>query len=379
MPDHTTHSRDPDAIERDLNATRARLDTRLRELGERFSPGQLLDEALDYMRNNQGVDFTRRLANSVRERPIPVALAGVGIAWLMAAGPRPPERVVYRHGTANRGPYRSDLGPDAAGTASGTDDLADRVWAGGLAGRAWKAGKAITRNEGESDADYRGRVTEARATVLGIAREANDTAHNFAERVEEALFAARDRVSDTAQGLADQAGSQWQSWRDTASNMSGRMSDAASGTYAQARNTLSHGPDLFTTISGNPVLLGSLGMLAGAVVGALFPPTETERRYLGDTAQQARDTVTDTAQTVMEQGREVANTAAQSAAEGARKALDAGRETAAGNMAQAAADATQSTPPDRESEASQAAREGAGGAVNATTEAARHGLQPNRG
>ncbi|MBV8455515.1 MAG: DUF3618 domain-containing protein [Acetobacteraceae bacterium] len=315
MSDHTSS---PEAIERDLETTRVRLDHELTELTRRLSPGQLLDETLRYLRNNQGVDFVRRLTESVRERPIPVALTGIGLAWLMIAGPRPPERVVYRERVVRREPFRSGLGGNG-----GSQEAEDT-----LVSRAWQAGKDVARRAAESDSEYRARVTEARAKVFGLTRQAQETAETFAERVQEALSAAGARVKETMQGASDQAGSYMRSWRDTASDASGRLGDAASGTYAQARDTLGRGADLWDTISGNPVLLGSLGILTGAVLGALFPPSEAERTYLGGTARQARDTVADAADGVMDRGRDVAEAVAQASAEGARKTMDAGREAA---------------------------------------------------
>ena len=318
---------DPEVIERDLEATRARLDHDLSELTRRLSPGQILDEALSYLRNNQGVGFVRRLTDSIRERPLPVALTGVGMAWLMIAGPRPPERVIYRDRGAGPG-----LGPNGISTES--EDT--------LVRRAWQAGKDVAQWSGESEADYRARVTEARAKVLGLSRQAQETAQSFAKRVQDALAAAGTRTKETMQGAADQVGSYAQSLRDTASSATERLGDAASGAYGQTRDTLGRGADLWGPISSNPILLGSLGIATGALLGALFPPTEAERSYLGGAASQARDTAKEAAQGAMDRGREVAQTVAQAGAEGVRKAADAGRETIDA-AAQATSEAVQST------------------------------------
>lgn len=329
MSDHT---HDPEAIERDLQTTRVRLDHELNELTRRLSPGKLLDEALHYLRNNQGVDFVRRLTDSPRERPLPVALTGIGLAWLMIAGPRPPERVVYRERTVDRETFPSGLGGNG-----GSSEAEDTV-----VSRAWQAGKDVARTPGESDADYRNRVAEARAKVLGLTRQVQESAESFAKRVQEALSAAGTRVKQTVQGASDQAGSYAQSWRGTASETTGRLGDAASGTYAQARDRLARGANLWSTISSNPILLGSLGILTGALVGSLFPASEAERTYLGGTASQVRDTVKQAAESVVDRGRDVAQKAAEAGAEGVRKATDAGRE-AINTAAQAASEAVQST------------------------------------
>ncbi|HSU04859.1 MAG TPA: DUF3618 domain-containing protein [Acetobacteraceae bacterium] len=340
------HIDDPAAIERDLHATRARLDSRLHELSERLSPGQMVDEALHYMRSSQGADFTRNLTQSVRDRPLPVVLAGIGLAWLMIAGPRPRERVVYRK------PYPSGLGNDG----------------GDIRYRAWQSGKAVVRNPDESETDFRGRVIEARGKVLGVTRQAQDTAQSFADRVEEALFAARDSVSDSVQQAADWAGetaqgvrdsaadigdrlsrrtnqlgdkasdsmrraSDWagdtaQGWRDTAADIGNRLSrrtnqlgDAANDSYARVRQAAGRSTDVLATIAANPVLVGSLGVLTGAVLGTLLPPTELERQYLGETVEGAREAVQQTAQELADRGMQAAHGAMN-------VAVDAGRQAA---------------------------------------------------
>ena len=85
MSDNTS---DPGRIERDLDATRSRLGSHLSELQDRLSPGQVLDDAMKYFRGSEGADFGRNLLDSVRANPLPAALTGIGLAWLMASGPR---------------------------------------------------------------------------------------------------------------------------------------------------------------------------------------------------------------------------------------------------------------------------------------------------
>jgi ElaB/YqjD/DUF883 family membrane-anchored ribosome-binding protein len=339
---HTT-TQDPDVVERDLQETRSRLDSRLSELGRRLSPGQIVDEGLDLLRTREGIDFTRNLGVAVRERPIPVALVGIGLAWLMS-GARDPtaHRDVHVHVTR---PPRSPQ-----------DDLMTR---------AWTAGQAVVRQTGESDIDYRGRVTEARGKVLGVARSAQETAEAYAERVQEALFAARDRISGAVSGATDRISAMGASLgdamqsasdrvtdtahdlRDQASSLGGqvadqgrRLSDAATYGMRQARHTArGAGGGLMATLSDNPVLLGAVGMAVGAVLGALLPPTEIEREYLGDAAHDAREALqgvvqeavdrgSEVVQAAMDAGRQTVQEAVQHASELGGAAKDAGRDVA---------------------------------------------------
>ena len=53
-----------------------------------MSPGQVVDQLIDYAREGPAAEFGRNLAREVRENPLPLLLIGVGIAWLMVASSR---------------------------------------------------------------------------------------------------------------------------------------------------------------------------------------------------------------------------------------------------------------------------------------------------
>lgn len=69
--------------ERDAEAARLRLEQSLDELRGRLTPGHMLDEALDYAREGSAGEFVRNFGGQVKRNPMPVALVGVGLAWLM--------------------------------------------------------------------------------------------------------------------------------------------------------------------------------------------------------------------------------------------------------------------------------------------------------
>ena len=82
--------KDPAAIEDDIARTRADMDSTLDEIQNRLSPDMLLNQARSYLRGNTdgGREFVDNLTESVRRNPIPVALIGIGIGWLMMSGRR---------------------------------------------------------------------------------------------------------------------------------------------------------------------------------------------------------------------------------------------------------------------------------------------------
>ncbi len=97
----TTDRRDdsPREIERELEAERGRLRETGRALQGRLSVGTLVDEMLARTRD-RGPDYAVGFGRTIRDNPIPVALIGISIAWLMAGGQRASEER-FRHDRGN--------------------------------------------------------------------------------------------------------------------------------------------------------------------------------------------------------------------------------------------------------------------------------------
>jgi hypothetical protein len=70
-------------LERDAEQNRARLAETLDELRERVTPGQVLDQLIEYTGNGTGGEIVRKLGQQVRRNPLSVAMVGAGLAWLM--------------------------------------------------------------------------------------------------------------------------------------------------------------------------------------------------------------------------------------------------------------------------------------------------------
>jgi ElaB/YqjD/DUF883 family membrane-anchored ribosome-binding protein len=82
--------RRPEEIQAEIERTRGDMDATLNAIEQRLTPGQMVDQGLDYLRNSGANEFVSNLGGSVKHNPLPVALVGIGIAWLMATGNRKP-------------------------------------------------------------------------------------------------------------------------------------------------------------------------------------------------------------------------------------------------------------------------------------------------
>jgi hypothetical protein len=247
---------DTDQIERDLAQTRARMDRRLDELGDRLQPNQLVNDALAHVTGGDGSDFAQALIGKAKANPIPAALAGIGIAWLMMS------RNQQDHAVAA--------------------DLPTRL-------RSAEAG--VVRMNDEHPDVHASRLDDARGQVLGLARGASDTAAAYSQRIKDAMASASQSARETSHDLGGGA-----------SRTLGRLGGQVRG----ARQV------------GSAIALGAGAALVGLIAGALVPVSDQEERMLGGFAGRLRSKGRDLAQDVVNRGAQVAGDALGAAKDSAQ-------------------------------------------------------------
>jgi hypothetical protein len=83
-PNPADAARDPNDLERQAEKIRADMDRTLDALERKFSPEQLLDRSLGYLRDHGG-ELTQTLGATMRNNPVPIVLTLAGITWLVAS------------------------------------------------------------------------------------------------------------------------------------------------------------------------------------------------------------------------------------------------------------------------------------------------------
>ncbi len=295
-----------DRIEEDLQRTRSRMDRRLNELQGKLAPGQIFEDLLDYVRGNGGAEFGQKLMASVQKNPLPAVVAGVGIAWLMASDFRPQPTVATV--------------PASSGGVAGYEP--DTSASYDFEQRMRDAEACVTRGGDDTDQSYADRLEDARAKVVGVARQAQDTAASFGQRVQAAMASARDSATRGSHNLRDRSSGMASQVSGSAQQIGGQLRDSAQqmgGQLAQgARSAQQSGSDMLASLTANPMALGAMGLAAGALIGLLLPHSEQEEAAFGGAAGQVRDAARGVAQSVVDQGgglaRQVMDTARESAA-----------------------------------------------------------------
>jgi hypothetical protein len=84
-PTNTTGvEQEPADLERQADEIRADMDRTLGALERKFSPEQLLDRSLGYLKDHGG-ELSQTLGATMRNNPVPVVLTLAGITWLVAS------------------------------------------------------------------------------------------------------------------------------------------------------------------------------------------------------------------------------------------------------------------------------------------------------
>jgi hypothetical protein len=200
--------------------------------------------------------------DAIRANPIPVALIGIGVAWLIANNTGMTDRVSH---TA------SDMGHRIADTASD-----------------------VSRRAGELATDA--------AKMVGIAgsddRALGHTGHPMVDRDGEHGEGWVHQMSEQASGALRSA-------RDTSGALLHRV-----GNYAGADG-------VSDALERNPLILGAIGVMTGALIAALVPMSEVENDLLGGTRDELWQKAEDLGEEAVQRVRDAATEAAVRAVDAA--------------------------------------------------------------
>ena len=267
-------------LERETEQTRARVTETLEELRTRLTPGQVFDQVLDYARTSGSGEFLRNLGRQTVANPLPVALIGAGLAWLMVAGTRNGS-VPARTG-GGVGSHLDRMADKAQGVGARWADTAERV------GDRLGDGAERTGDRVGAAAE---RLGQAAGSTVERAGQWSETAGAIGEKMSSAYQAAADRASRSAAAVGDQA-----------ANLGGSLAEMSRNFAVFCRE--------------QPLVLAGLGLAVGAAIGALMPMTEAENRAMGE----ASDEVKRQAQALAQEQFERTKRAATEAYETARQA-----------------------------------------------------------
>jgi uncharacterized protein YjbJ (UPF0337 family) len=288
-------------------------------LQHRVSPQVLKAEAKEYVRHT-GEDFLGAIQQKARDNPlqavavaagltfplwriaasmpVPLLLIGAGLALGRSSGRRTPDGRSESQG-AHLYQQARDKAEQAVGMVrervhDATDAVQQKV--SGVADQVSRAADQVTSGL---------RSAQERATeTLG---KAASTASQMASQAASIPSQIYGSGTEAAQSGMQAAQSGMQAVREDAGNMADNLKGSAYRGAAQIRETGRNvQSNVMETIQQHPLLVGAIGLAAGAVIAAAFPSTRVENRMFGQTA----DALKDQAQELVSEGAELARTAA---------------------------------------------------------------------
>ncbi len=343
---------DSDDIRRDIDQTRSEMDRTIDEFAERLRPRNLFDDMMCAVRdsvfgsNDRPAQFQSRqvseqlssvagsagrsLVDAVRENPVPAALMGAGLAWLLFEDKAERSYRRMRHDYNQRG-YRGDRWQDP-GTHSGSfvDARTGKPYA-----ESYGAGYEDVNYDGEPDVcppSLKDKAAGAASSVKHAASAVGDSlssaaskASHVAGKTAHAVKGASDKTRDAASRAGRSARSAGRSvgeyGRSAGSSM--RHAGSAVGEYSHSAadsmrhyghavsDGVSHGVDVGRerfdrALEDKPLVVGLAAMAAGLLAGFALPHTRTEDRMYGRTSDQLKDEARRRGEEALEEGKEVA-------------------------------------------------------------------------
>jgi hypothetical protein len=263
-----------DDVEREIARTRGELSLTLAALERKLAARYLIDEGLNMFKDTLGEDYgLHRGLEMVRTNPAPIALIGIGAIWLLANNTNAVDRIARDERIQAARRRMTDLAGDIGNRAG--------EMATSAAQRIGIAGNGADRPLGHTG--------NPMIDQPGGGMSSEGWVH---------------QVSDRAQGMIQSARDSSGAMLDRASDSAGRIADQVADTFER-----------------HPLLIGAIGLMAGALIAALLPPTRAEDEWFGPTRDQLWNRAEEAGQETVSRVRNIAMHAADAAADAAAETI----------------------------------------------------------
>lgn len=274
-------------IEREVEAQRRKVENRIGEIRERLSPGQLVDELLG-MTKDGGQHFASNLGHTVSANPLPAALLGISLVWLMAGqGSKAPQN-------ASRSSWQDDdyayatINGRLRRTSHAADDAGD--WYSSFVDDSGRAYRARSNDHGHRAGHF---IDDAGRKFGGFIDETGHLVRDF-----------RDEAGNRLEDAAGWASNAWSDAQRTVSNTAGQLADQAKQLGGGLQNQADRATRMvMDTFQDQPLVAGALAFAAGAALGAALPHTAQEDAAIGEVADKVRGKAAEVAADVYEEGK----------------------------------------------------------------------------
>lgn len=273
--------RSSEDIRSDIDRTRSNMDETFAALDSKLTPSQIGLEVWNLFKGGSSAGASK-LWRVAREHPMPAAVIGLGLGWLLVDSSRKED--------AYDGRYRG-----------GRSDL--------YGGYGYGRGASSYTGEGY-EAGSSGFETGEEGRLSGVKHKVQDLAGSARDAVVE----AKDKVGET---VGEATG--WT--KEHASDLGHRAKDRATALKGQARTQVRRAKTGFwQTMEANPLMVGAATLALGVIAGLAIPETEKENELMGETRDRLFEEVKEAGQQTLEKGQHVAEAVADKVKEEVRNA-----------------------------------------------------------
>jgi len=332
--EHNTDHKSAAQLQREVEAQRSKVESTIDEIQAKLSPGQLVDELLAYTKGGGG-EFVSTLQRQVTANPLPVALLGVSLAWLMA---KPQDASAAR---SSDQAWDDSINRNRGFSSADEDEYGDypvTIITGTVLQRRSRAsdahGRSVTEFADEAGKTFKAFTDESGRRAGHFVDETGAKFKGFTTATGERIETFRDEAGGLLEGASDWASHTWQKAREkmhdlrdgaTAGAMAGRtgFQNTAGGAQSQLDNL---NQTILHQFKDQPLVGGAIAFALGAALGSALPHTPQEDALMGEAADAVKGKAGDLAAGVYEQGKEKAAEVYERASETAAELYQGAKE-----------------------------------------------------
>jgi len=283
--------RSSEEIKHDIDRTLYEMDQTATQLQGKLSLHGLIDEVKDVF-TTSGRRAPGRLMEAARDNPVPAALIGLGVVWMVAD--RLGGRGRHESYEVGRGRDRDWLSPGAEYIPG---DMGENRGEGGFGrGRSEGGGMHIGRRVGEAGSHLKegasGMIENVREKASGAIDAVKERISGVGHSVSHLGSSAKDRVSHLGERVSTMG--------TTARHKLHNVSDTVSRQAVVAKDKT---VDMYEE---TPLAFGAAALALGVVGGLIVPSTRREDELLGPVSDRVKDRAKDLGQTALHQGQQMA-------------------------------------------------------------------------
>ncbi len=232
------------------------------------------------------VGMGNTVVETIKQNPIPAALAGVGLGWLIMSIRQQSSKQPARQSSQGYSPSQGYSGMRSQGSPGGTNPYG---WYDSEGASAYTGYPSDTGYTGGYPTGYSGQGQQSEGGLSGTAGQVQDT-----------VGQAVNQAQDTASQVASQA-------QQTASQMATQVQNTAGQVVNQASQSVQGATTgLQEMMRQRPLAVGLMAVGLGAALGLAVPETEKEDAIMGSAREDLMQRAQQTAQQTMQKVETVA-------------------------------------------------------------------------